>query len=73
MADGGACARIAGTAAFVSMADKGACARIVGAAAFVSMADKGASAMNACCWLPSPPWSRKWQKHWFWEKLENAV
>jgi hypothetical protein len=39
MADGGACARIAGAAAFVSMADKGACARIVGAAAFVSMAD----------------------------------
>jgi hypothetical protein len=33
MADGGASARIAGAAAFVSMADKGASARIVGAAA----------------------------------------
>ena len=44
MADGGASARIAGAAAFVSMADKGERARIAGAAGFVSMADGGASA-----------------------------
>jgi hypothetical protein len=47
MADGGASARIAGAAAFVSMADGGVGARIAGAAAFVSMADKGASARIA--------------------------
>ena len=47
MADGGAGARIAGAAAFVSMADKGVRARIAGAAAFVSMAEKGAGARIA--------------------------
>ena len=44
MADGGASARIAGAAAFVSMAEKEEGARIAGAAAFVSMADGGTSA-----------------------------
>ncbi len=47
MAGGGASARIAGAAAFVSMADGGASARIAGAAAFVSMADGGACARIA--------------------------